>query len=285
MPLDPNVLLNWPFEDIVTSYTERDAILYALGLGIGTDPMDRRQLRFVYEKNFAPFPTYAVVLGYPGAWATDPRSGLNRQLIVHGEQALTLHRPLPPRATVRAKNKVVNLIDKGKEKGALVYLERTVTDDKTGEKLATALSVAFARGDGGFGGSPGPVRETHPIPPRGADKVVEIPTSPQQALLYRLNGDWNPLHADPDFAEKAGFPRPILHGLCTYGIAARAVLSAFADDDPAALRSIETRFSAPVYPGEPVAVELWRDGKTVSFRAFVRERKAKVLDNGKAELA
>jgi acyl dehydratase len=164
-------------------------------------------------------------------------------------------------------------------------MERTVSDENSGEMLATALSVAFCRGDGGFGGRTGPVREPHVLPGEAPDKVVEIPTSAQQALLYRLSGDWNPLHADPDFARKAGFPRPILHGLCTYGIAARAVLSAFAADEPASLRSIETRFSAPVFPGEPVTVELWRRGSTVSFRAFVRSRNVKVLDNGKAVLA
>jgi acyl dehydratase len=284
MPIDPEKLLAWKFDDVVLAYTQKDTILYALGLGFGSDPMDPRQLRFVYEKGLAAFPTMPVVLGYPAGWAADERLGIDRKLVVHGDQRLVLHRPVPVAATVRAANRIVEVLDKGKGKGALVSIERTLYDAGTGEHLATTVTGAFCRGDGGFAEKPAPSREPHPVPSGPAEKTVTLATSPQQALLYRLNGDWNPLHADPGFAAAAGFPRPILHGLCTYGIAARAVLEAFSEDGALSLRELDARFSAPVFPGDAIEVEMWRRGAEVSFRAHVRARGAKVLDNGRARL-
>jgi acyl dehydratase len=203
-------------------------------------------------------------------------------MVVHGEQALMLHKPLPATGTVRARERVLGVVDKGEGRGALIYTERRILDHETGEPVATLNSTSFARADGGFGGPTGPVREPHVLPRTTPDTVVEMPTFPQQALLYRLNADYNPLHSDPEVARKAGYPRPILHGLCTYGVAAHAVLKTYCGYDPARLKAFQVRFSAPVFPGETIAVEMWKVGETVSFRAFVRARDAKVVDNGRA---
>jgi acyl dehydratase len=203
-------------------------------------------------------------------------------MAVHGEQALTQHKPQPATGTVRARERVLGLVDKGEGRGALIYTERRILDHETGEPVATLNSTSFARADGGFGGPTGPVREPHVLPRTTPDTVVEMPTFPQQALLYRLNADYNPLHSDPEVARKAGYPRPILHGLCTYGVAAHAVLKTYCGYDPARLKAFQVRFSAPVFPGETIAVEMWKVGETVSFRAFVRARDAKVVDNGRA---
>lgn len=285
MTIDRNRLLNWPFEDIVQSYGEKDAILYALGIGLGADPVDRDQLRYTYEKDLQVFPTMTAVLGHPKPWSADPASGIDRTKLVHGEQRLEMHAPLPAKGTIRARERIREVIDKGEGRGALVYAERKISDDETGAPLATLEATVFCRADGGFGGPAGPTPEPRAIPERDPDQTIDLPTLPQQALLYRLNADWNPLHADPDIAEKAGFPQPILHGLCTWGIAAHAVVKACCDYDAARLRRFETRFSKPVLPGETLSVEIWRDGTEVSFRAWVREREAKVLDNGYAEIA
>jgi acyl dehydratase len=282
MAIDVDRLMNWPFQDVVQSYTAKEAMLYALGIGLGGDPMDEHELRFVYERDLLAFPTMAVVLGHPGAWNANPATGIDRTMVVHGEQALTLHKPLPATGTVRARERVLGLVDKGEGRGALIYTERRILDHETGEPVATLNSTSFARADGGFGGPTGPVREPHVLPRTTPDTVVEMPTFPQQALLYRLNADYNPLHSDPEVARKAGYPRPILHGLCTYGVAAHAVLKTYCGYDPARLKAFQVRFSAPVFPGETIAVEMWKVGETVSFRAFVRARDAKVVDNGRA---
>ena len=287
--MDVDRLLHWPFEDIVQTYTARDSMLYALGLGLGHDPVDPAQLRFVYEgahpHPFAAFPTMPVVLCHPGQWTADPATGISRSQQVHGEQGIVIHRPLQAAGRLRGRTRVAGVVDKGQGRGALLYTERHLVDDESGEPVATLTSTSFCRGDGGFGGPAGPIRQAHPIPDRAPDAVVDLPTLPQAALIYRLSGDLNPLHADPAYARKAGFDRPILHGLSTFGMAAWAALRAFRDGEPAALRALAVRFSAPVAPGETVTFELWRDGAVVAIRAWVKARNAKVLDNGKAEIA
>jgi acyl dehydratase len=284
MPLDPDALEAWSFDEVVQSYSDRDTMLYALSIGIGADPLDEAQLRFVYERDLVAVPSMAAVLCHLGAWIGDPRTGATRSRIVHGEQRMTFHRPLPPAGTLCGRARVLGVEDKGAEKGALVHTERVLSDAATGEAVATVLQTSFCRADGGFGRSFGPAQALHPIPERPADLEVALPTLPHAALLYRLNVDRNPLHADPALARKAGFPRPILHGLCTYGIAAHAVLRGLLGYDAARLHALDTRFSAAVFPGETITVELWRDGGVASFRAWVRERGAKVLDNGRALL-
>lgn len=285
MTIDYDRLLSWPVPDAEHHWTEADTILYALGVGLGQDPVDPDQLRFVYEPGLAALPTMATVLGYPGFWIKDEKTGIDWRRVLHGEQAITLHRPLPVAAAIIGRTRVTGIVDKGKDKGALLYQEREVTDRASGELLCTLRSTTVCRGDGGFGGPSGPVKEPHPLPQRPPDVTCDLPTLPQAALLYRLNGDRNPLHADPAVARHAGFPRPILHGLCTLGIACHAVLKTCCAYDPRPVRGLGVRFSAPMYPGETLRTEIWRDGSTVSFRARIAERDCIVLNHGWAELA
>jgi acyl dehydratase len=286
MAIDPDKLMNWPFEPLEHDYDFRDTILYALGLGFGADPMDEAQLRFVFEEpELLALPTMAVVLAYPGFWLRDPGSGVDWVKILHGEQGLTLHAPLPAAGSLVATTKVTNILDKGADKGALIYTSRTITDRASGQALATVTATAFARGDGGFGGAAGPAPAPHPIPERAPDAVCDLPTLPQAALIYRLSGDLNPLHASPAVAKAAGFAAPILHGLCTYGVAGHAILKTQCGYDPAKLKSMALRFSAPVYPGETIRTEMWREDGVVAFRARALERDLVVLNNGRAEVA
>ena len=285
MPIDRDQLLAWPFEEVEQRYDERDTILYALGIGLGAEPTDPRQLRFVYEQGLQALPSMGVILGYPGFWLRDARSGADWRRLVHGEQSIEILKPLPPAGTVLGMTRVRDVIDKGPDRGALVFTEREVRDKASGELLCRLSSTTFLRGDGGFGGPAGPVPAPHPIPDRPADESCELATLPQAALIYRLSGDRNPLHADPAVAEKGGFPRPILHGLCTFGVAGHALLRTVCDYKPERLRSLQGRFTAPVFPGETIVTEIWRDGASVSFRASVKERGKVVLDHGKATIA
>ncbi len=285
MPIDYEKLKNWHFPDLEHRYEAKDTILYALGVGCGADPMDRTELPFVYEDGLKALPTMAVVLGYPGFWLKDPDTGVDWRKILHGEQGLVIHKPLPASGTVIGRTRVTEIVDKGPGKGALLYSDREVFDKATGDLLATLTSTTFIRGEGGFGGPSGPAPEPHALPERAPDLAVDLKTLPQAALIYRLSGDYNPLHADPDVATAAGFERPILHGLCTYAVAGRAVLKACCGNDPSRLRRFDLRFSAPVLPGETVRTEIWRDGSRVSFRARVVERDIVVLNNGLAEVA
>ena len=275
-------ILNWPFDDVVETYAMRDSIIYALGLGFGFNPTDPGELKYVYEDGLRTFPTMPVVLGHPGPWMTDPESGIDYVKVLHGEQHLEIHHDLPVEGTLVAENKVIDVVDKGADKGALITSERKLYEQTSGDLLCTQKSVIFARGNGGFGGPVTASPKPHVLPDREPDATVDIPTSPQAALLYRLNGDYNPLHADPAIAEKAGFKAPILHGLASFGIAARAVLQSLNNTDSSRLKSFGLRFSAPVYPGETIRTEIWRDGNEVSFRARVPERDVIALTNGLA---
>jgi acyl dehydratase len=183
---------------------------------------------------------------------------------------------------VIGKTRVLEIVDKGPGKGAVLYSERTIVDKASGAPMATIVQTTFCRADGGFGGPPREQRPVHPIPERAPDLVCDLPTRPEMALIYRLSADPNPLHADPAVARAAGFPRPILHGLGTFGVAGHGILKAFCDYDPARLTAIAGRFSAPVFPGESIRTELWRDGSTVSFRARVLERDVVAINNGRA---
>ncbi len=265
-------------------YGAKDCILYALGLGLGYDPMNEDELAFVYEKNLKAVPTMALVLGYTPTWLRNPDSGVNWTKVVHGEQGLVLHRPVATEGVVVGKTRIVEVIDKGEGKGALVYAERQITDKVSGEPIATLSQTAFCRGDGGFAGPPREAPAPHPLPERAPDIVCDLATRPEMALIYRLSGDVNPLHAEPDFAKAAGFPRPILHGLATFGIAGHAILKSLCGYDPLKITAMKGRFSAPVYPGETIRTELWRDGPVVSFRARVIERDVIAINNGRAEV-
>lgn len=274
------------FAPVEHSYSVNDTILYALGLGLGADPLDPAHLRATYERDpgFCALPAMVNVLGYPGFWAMEPDTGLTWQKILHGEQSFTLHAPLPAEGTVVGHTKITEIIDKGADKGALIYSEREIVDKASGQTLATVASTSFARGDGGFGGPEGPVKPVHQVPDRAPDLTYDHRTQPGQALIYRLSGDLNPLHADPEVARGAGFERPILHGLSTLGVASWSITAALAEGDASALKHLQLRFSAPVYPGETIRTEIWRDGEEVSFRARVTERDVVVLNNGLARL-
>jgi acyl dehydratase len=274
------------------TYGDKDVMLYALGIGLGADPMDEKELAFVYERGLKVVPTAATVLTAGGAGSRpvegreDPPlpaghrpSQINFLMMVHGEQKVELHKPLPTAGTFTTEGRTLGAWDKGEGKGAVVANETTWTDEK-GEKAVTLTSSLFARGDGGFGGPTEGQPQPHAVPTRDPDLAVDIATREDQALIYRLNGDRNPLHSDPDFARRAGFPRPILHGLCTYGITCRAVLQSVLDYDADQILSHQVRFSSPVFPGDVVTVEMWRDGKQISFEARVKARNVTVIRNG-----
>lgn len=289
MAVDYEKLMAWPTPDIRQKLTRRDTMLYALGVGLGADPLDERQLRFVYEKDLLALPTMAVVLAYPGFWMNDPALGVDWKRLLHGEQGIEIKKPLPVEGDLIGVSRITGITDKGAGKGALVYSERDIIDAATNETLATLSSTTFLRGDGGgAGGDPRwlqPARRPHALPERAPDLVGDLKTLPQAALIYRLSGDYNPLHADPEIGRAAGFDRPILHGLCSFGVAGHAILRDICGYDPTRLKSLSLRFSSPVYPGETIRVEIWRAGAEVSFRAHVVERGVLVLDNGRATLA
>jgi acyl dehydratase len=263
-------------------YGPKDCMLYALGVGFGHDPMNEDELAFVYEKNLKVLPTMATVLGYGGSWARD--AGIDQVKVVNGEQGFTLHRPLKTQGTLIGRSRILEVIDKGADKGALIISERHVSDKATGELIATITQTAFCRGDGGFGGPPRTAPAPHPIPTRAPDVTCDLRTRPEAALIYRLSGDYNPLHAEPAFAKAAGFERPILHGLGTFGVSGHALLKTLCGYDPTRLVSFGCRFSAPVFPGETIRTEMWRDGAVVSFRARVVERDVVAINNGRAEV-
>jgi acyl dehydratase len=285
MAIDRNRLLEWTFPDVRQSYTARDTMLYALGLGLGSAPLDPAQLRFVYEEGLRALPTMAVTLGYPGFWLSDPNTGVDWKKLLHGEQSIEMLQPLPSAGAVIGRTRVIDVIDKGEGKGALVYTERQILDEVSGDLLCRQTSTSFLRADGGFGGPSGPVRPPHPIPERAPDTEIAWRTLPQAALIYRLSGDYNPLHVDPAVARSGGFDRPILHGLCTFGIAGYAVMLGAAGGDPDRIRSVALRFTTPVYPGETVVTQIWHtEDDTVAFRCRVAERDITVVNNGRAVL-
>jgi len=284
MPIVYDKLLALQIPEVTQSYTEKDAILYALGVGLGRDPLDADELPFVYERNLKLLPTFAVVLGWPGFWVRDLDTGIDWVKVVAGEQGLVLHRALGSRGNVIGRTRVSEIIDKGAGKGALVYSERELIDGASGEKIATVTQTTVCRGDGGFGGPAREAPAVHPIPARAPDFICDRATRPEAALIYRLSGDPNPLHVDPAVAKQAGFPRPILHGLASFGIACHGILKCLCDHDPGLLKAISGRYSAPVFPGETIRTEMWRDGPMVSFRARVVERDVIALNNGRCEL-
>jgi acyl dehydratase len=283
MGLNYERLMAYRPADIAVSYGERECILYALGIGLGMDPLDPGALKFVYERaGLEAFPTMAVVLGWPGR-LTDPAFGVDERLVVAGDLRVVLHRPLAAQAKLLSRPRIKDVIDKGPGNAAIILNTRDLVAED-GTPVATVDSSTFARKHGGFGGK---VTET-PVPPAvpqtTPDKLCDLPTPPNLALIYRLTGDENPLHADPERAKVAGFDRPILHGAASFGVAAHAILRTIADYRPQRLASIEARFSKPVFPGETIRTEMWMEGDRVSFQCRVAGRDAIVLSNGLATL-
>jgi len=283
----PLSAVGYQFEPKSITYTEKDLSLYALAVGAAVDPLDASELQFVYELSrdgFKALPTYAVTFPFSFLWQIIGVPGLkfNPALLLHGEQYLELKRPLPTNATVTNTAFISNIYDKGS--GALVLLD-VQTADEQGETIAANQVSLFIRGLGGFGGERGPSSAAPLIPERAPDAVHRQKTNENQALLYRLaSGDFNPLHADPAFAAAGGFERPILHGLCTFGFAGRAVLRHFAGNDPARLKSIRSRFTRHVFPGETIVTEMWAGDDKVFFQCKAAERGEIVLSNGLVEL-
>ena len=280
MSIDAERLLSLKIPDSRQSYTALDVMRFALSLGLGADPLDEQQLRFVYERDLRVLPALGVVLAHPGFWPRTMDTGLDWVRIVHAEQTLVMHQPLPTEAVVKGTARVVDVIDKGPGRGALVVCERLISDAVSGDLLCTSRYTMFCRGDGGFGGPPRTVPTPHAIPERAPDVVCDLPTLPQMALMYRLNGDMNPLHADPLVARQAGFDRPLLHGLATFGIACYALLRSLCDSDPTRLMSMSGRFTAPVFPGETLRTRLWREPGGCSFTVEALERGVIAINNG-----
>ena len=266
------------------AYTDRDTLLYAVAIGMGRDPLDTRELEYVCETvGSRVVPTASTVLTRADRAAGTGFSLLGKMnfaLMLHGEQRLTVHQPLPPAADTRVRGRTTGVYDKGPGKGALVTNETEVTLSD-GSPLFTLGSTLFFRGDGGFGGRSEGAPVPHPLPERAPDAIAEMPGRADQAMVYALCGDRNPLHRDPAFAKKAGFERPILHGLCSYGIACHAVLKTLLDYDQTRITGFDVRFSAPVYPGETQVVEMWQDGQVISFRVRIKERDVVSINNGK----
>lgn len=283
MKLD--ALLHRPFPAVTEAYSKRDTMLYALGVGAGADPLDKTELPFVYEADLRTIPSMASVLGYPGFWLRDPELGVDWLKLLHGEQHLEFYAPLAPQGEVTGQFRVLGVVDKGPDKGAIVYFEKLLSDAATGEKLCAVRSTYFLRGDGGCGGYGEPITAASALPERAPDFTVDLPTLPRQALIYRLSGDYNPIHADPEAAAQAGFKAPILHGLCTFGIACRGLVTAVCKGEPSRLESMSVRFSTPVYPGETVRLEVFHERAATRFRARVLERDVVVLDRGEAKIA
>lgn len=286
MAFDYQTILNWPIPESVQEYSARDTILYALGVGaVTTNPPLPEDLRFVYENGLQALPTMQAVLAPGPFWMADPKTGINVGKLLHGEQFLTLHKPLPAQGRVVTTSRVDEVYDKGPDKGAVMYLSRRIVDADTGDLLSTVGFSCFLRGNGGFGGRSEGAPVPHRIPDdRPPDASLDLLTRPEQAAIYRLSGDLNPLHIDPGVSALGGFDRPILHGMCSYGVAGRAVLKVLCGNDPARLRRLDVRFATPVYPGETLRTEIWResDGRA-AFRVRVVERDVIALNNGYAE--
>lgn len=283
MALNYDELMSKSIYDIPFTYTDTETILYALSIGMGRDPLNAKELPYVYEQDgvLQTVPSLATVL-VPDMFPPD--LGWDYSQVLHAEQRMRLYRPLPPAADLLIDKKVVNAFDRGPTRGALILLEaegRLASDDTV---LFTLGCTIMARGDGGFGGPSGKGPAPHRAPKRAPDLSCDISTRIDQALLYRLTGDRNPLHADPVKAAAVGFDRPILHGLCTFGVACNAVLKTICDYDYTLIEEIDGRFSAPVLPGDTITTDMWQDGNIISFRCSVKERDSVVLRNGKCTL-
>jgi acyl dehydratase len=276
MSIQPDALLAHVFPDIRHRYAKRDTILYALGVGLGREPTDPADLPFLLEDRLHALPSFAVTLGSPGSWIRAPQFGVNYAKLVHYEQAATFSSPLPSEGEVVSRARVVSVTDRGEGRGAVVVVERDICDAASEVRYCNVTQTLLLRGDGGFGGPP-PLRGASVIPEREPDRQAIFEIDPRAALIYRLSGDWNPLHADPAAAKAGGFDRPILHGLASYAIAGVAVSRA-CGLSPEQLVNMRCRFTGVVFPGDTLSLRIWREEQRTIFQGFVGERKA--LDQG-----
>jgi acyl dehydratase len=282
--MDLDKLKSFRFPPTVQRYTAKDSILYALGLGFGDSPADPMHLQFVYENGLKAVPSACMVLAHPGFWISTPSLQIDWINLVHGEQSFELLQTLPPEGSVRGEYEIIAVEDKGRNKGAHLHLVKRLFDLTTGAPIALIKSGYLLRGDGGQGGFGVVPQSPAPLPDESPDVTVDIRTLPQSALIYRLSGDENPIHADPAVAIRAGFPQPILHGLCSMGIATRGLIETLAEGDPGKIRGVSVRFSEPVIPGETLRVEIFTRSTEIRFRARSMERGILVLDRGCARL-
>ncbi|GAB3576837.1 MaoC/PaaZ C-terminal domain-containing protein [Amycolatopsis endophytica] len=277
MPIDPDVALGAELDELTFAWTSSDVLLYHLALGAGAKPTDPRELRYTYERDLRVLPTFATVAAnlrvFDPPVVSFPGIEIDLAKVVHGTQAVTVHRPIPVEGEATARTRIVDIQDKGK---AAVIVNETSVVSSDGSPLWTARSSIFARGEGGFGGPRGSSSRVE-LPDREPDAVIDTPTLPQQALLYRLCGDRNPLHIDPEFARSAGFDVPILHGLCTYGVVAKAVTDALLDADVTRVGSFSARFAGIVLPGETLRTKVWRTDDGLVLTTTAVERDAPVL--------
>ncbi len=283
MTINYDALMAARVTDVPVSYTANDLSLYALGVGLGRDPLNPDELPYVCEQpGSKSVPTFASMLVSDAIVA---ESGCDPSRILHRTQTLELYRPLPSAGELLASQQVVGIFDHGANKGAEIEIESELRLARDDSVICTMVSRLIARADGGFGGPQPGLRLRHKLPNRDADMSCDLATRSDQALLFRLSGDFNPLHVDPEIARGAGFDAPILHGRCTYGIACFAVLKTVCNYDFTLIKSFDVRFSSPVYPGDVITTEIWQDRNIVSFRCRVRERNAMVISNGKCVLA
>jgi acyl dehydratase len=275
MPIDVSKALHHELPRVESSYDADDVILYHLGVGAGNPPTDSNELEYTYEGKLKVLPSFGVIPVFKAiaSVASVPGLTFNPMMVLHGEQDLQVHKNIPSAARLSSVARVANIWDKGK--AAVVELE-VASRDEEGELLFTNTFSLFLRGEGGFGGQRGPEKSAD-VPGRAPDQVVESVTLPQQALLYRLSGDKNPLHADPGFAKLGGFDRPILHGLCSFGIACKAAIDAMVEGKVERVARYQARFAGVVFPGETLVTSLWRDGERIQLTASTKERSSPVL--------
>jgi len=275
MPINPDAVGS-KSAPVASSWDSKDCLLYAVGVGAGVD-----ELAFTTENTMdlaqRVLPTQAVVLAPMGP-GLENIGDFNPAMLVHGEQAIRLHGEIPVEGNVTTVAEVTNIYDK--VKGAVIEITAETSDAESGASLFTNVTTIFIRGEGGWGGERGPSGPKNVAPDRAADHTVSYQTSPDQALIYRLSGDRNPLHSDPAFAAFGGFDRPILHGLCSYGFTGRALLHSLCEGDPARFTGMEGRFSSPVFPGEKLSVNMWVDGNEAVFQTEGDDGRV-VIDAGK----
>lgn len=280
MPIDVDKAVGGELHGLSFSWSQDDVILYNLGVGAGNPPDDPAELKYAYEGDLVAVPSFGTIPPFAMMMNLGSVEGINIDLtrVLHGDQTLTIHGPIPTSGKVSQSGRVVDVFDKGR--GALIVLEVVSVLETTGETLFTNRSGIYVRGEGGFGGVSGP-SAGNAVPDRAPDTVVESPVLPQQALLYRMSsGDKNPLHADPAFAAMAGFDRPILHGLCTYGVVLKAVTETVLGGEPERVRSYKARFTGHVFPGETLVTRIWVESGVYLVETETKDRGKTVLANG-----
>ncbi|MFV0384593.1 MaoC/PaaZ C-terminal domain-containing protein [Paracoccus sp. (in: a-proteobacteria)] len=283
MPFDAERLRTWDFGARTQGYTARDVMLYALGIGLPFSPGESGDLDFLVEDRLRVLPSFAVVLATPGMWPKAPALGIVWEKVLHMAHACRFGAPLPPEAQVESRARITRLYDRGADKGSVCVLRREVRDSADGTLYATIDQTVAMLGNGGYGGKPLPRLPRPGMPDRPPDHVEQVPTSPRAALIYRLSGDFNPLHSDYTVARRAGFSAPILHGLASYGTACAVILRAFCDGDPARMASLDLRFAGVVMPGERLEFRCWHQEGRILFEAHAGGRL--VIDQGVSELA